>query len=128
MNTNQLETPKMPKNIKTWIHVVSLSPIPLLFLCALPNMIQDLGNDFDPVGGLFGIGVAIGYFAFLYYVAGGFDWQQERLSAIRGLLFFILSGFVAGLLLYAYWFIVRYFIAMVTKLPYSDIKGKLLTR
>jgi hypothetical protein len=39
-----------------------------------------------------------------------------------------LSGLIYGLIFYGYWYLVRLVVAKTSKLPFSDVKGKLLTR
>ena len=137
MDANQLQAPEVPAKVKTLIHAFSILLAPFIFIIFI---LSQLGlalsaGDYTASGMASGIVSAIifavligGYVTFLYYLAGGLDWHLEKLSTIRGLLFFVLSGLIYGLLFYGYWYLVRFVVAKTSKIPFSDIKGKLLTR
>jgi hypothetical protein len=127
MNENKMQYPEIPANTKTVIHTISILPFPAI-VCAVIlfgtgdyslSLIAAIAVNFL---------VFVALVAFFYYLAGGFDWKPEKLSIIRGLLFFVLSGLIYGLIFYGYWYLVRLVVAKTSNLPFSDVKGKLLTR
>jgi hypothetical protein len=84
MDTNKSQYPEIPANTKTVIHTVSILPLPvimgiLMFFGASGDGIAN--QMIATVTGFLMLAIAITFF---YYLAGGFDWNPEKLSTIRG--------------------------------------------
>jgi O-antigen ligase len=104
--------------IKTTIHIVSILVPLFLFLLS-----SNSGNNQQTPGSTILMTLIITFFTFL---AGGFDWRAEKVSLVRSLLFFIFSGLLFGLILIGLWFVIRWVIAQIFRLPFTNVKGKLL--
>lgn len=130
MSTASIQTSEVPQNTKNLVHSISILLLPALFLIGLAASYAASGefNFATFFGMVLGILLLAGYVAFLYYLVGGFDWRAEKISTIRSLLFFILSGIIYGLILYGFWYLVRWIVAKSSKLPMAALKGMLLTR
>jgi membrane protein YdbS with pleckstrin-like domain len=127
MNENELQYHEIPANTKTVIHAISILPFPVILFVAI--LFGEGGYSLTQIATIVVVFlICVVVVAFFYYLAGGFDWKPEKLSTIRGLLFFVLSGLIYGLIFYGYWYLVRFVVAKTSKLPFSDLKGKLLIR
>ena len=62
----------------------------------------------------------------LYLFAGGFEWELEEISRTRYLLFFFLSGFFWGIILYSFWYVIRRLEAKLFDIPFDIARGMLL--
>jgi len=122
--------PDIPARVKKLIHLFSLLLIPAIILIVI--LISTAATGHMDAATLFGevIGLILfaGYITLLYFISGGFDWHLEKLSFGNSLVFYLLTGLLYGLIMYGIWYLIRFFIAKATKIPFSNLKGKLLSR
>lgn len=122
MTINEVQQPEIPKYVKFIIHIISILLIPvILSLIALNE-----ANHVTSI--LIGIILYAIPFTVWYVIAGGFNWKPERLSTFNIILFLLVTGALWGLILYGYWYLVRWIVAEITKTPMSSLKGKMFTR
>ena len=127
MEPNKLQYSEIPTNTKTLIHAISILPLPLIFGIGM-SLAQKGSAGEKALVLLMVFLILVIAVVFFYYLAGGFDWKAEKLSTMRGLFFFLLSGVVYGLIFYGYWYLVRLIVAKTNKVPLADLRGKLLTK
>jgi DNA-directed RNA polymerase subunit M/transcription elongation factor TFIIS len=108
----------LSQKAKLTIHLVSIFS-PAIFLALLFS----IGNPKSyPLAFLFS---AI-YTAFLYFLAGGFDWKEEDLPIIRIVFIWILGDLILALLCYGIWYSTRWAVAKIYHIPMPFMMGRLL--
>ncbi len=109
----------LSQKAKLTIHLVSIFA-PAIFLALLFS----IGNlKAYPIAFLLG---AL-YNAFLYFLAGGFDWRETDLPIIRIVLIWILGEFILALLCYGIWYLTRWAAAKIYHISMRPMLGRLLT-
>jgi len=124
MNTNQLQSPEIPTNLKALIHSISILLLPIILVIVIPF---NLGKVDASVLIRMMITMLIldGYIAFLYYLAGGFEWKKEKLPTMRIILFWVLGDFIIALFLFGFWLLIRLIMTKVSDIPMSSVMGRL---
>jgi hypothetical protein len=59
----------------------------------------------------------------LYFLVGGMEWKDEKLSDIRIVFFWLLSFLIGGLILYVLWYLIRVIMAKIYRIPVSPAMG-----
>ncbi len=113
---DDLSVVEIPQSFKWLTHTISIAFIALLFT------LVSLGEAEASVK-FMGFLIFAGYILILYAIAGGFDWQLEKISTGRGLIFLILSGLIYGIFLYGLWIATRWIISKIYGIPYAQLKG-----
>ena len=122
MNANELQNPEVPESIKRIIHAFSILLFPVFF------SIKVLIEGDSAISVFFYLLLCSIPFTLAYYIAGGFNWKRERLSTFNIILYLFLTFFFWGLVLYAYWYLVRFIVSKLSNTPLSALKGKMFTR
>lgn len=130
-NTDSIERNEiLPIKGKTIIFFASiLLPVFLIyligFLIAILNK-EPLQINIPALIEVFFVGCF--YTTLLYCVAGGFTWENKKLSTFRIVLFFIFGDLLISLLFYGIWYLVRVIYAKLYNYPISIVMGGLLLR
>jgi hypothetical protein len=118
------------KKIKITTHLLSIFTLPILsiILVLILSFSAQSGSQAPVLPSPFWIvilGIAA-YMAFLYFLAGGFDWKTKKLQTIRIVFFWILGDFLLALFFYGFWSLIRWIIAKINGIPMQVMRGRML--
>lgn len=115
--------PLLPKSFK-WITAIASIVIPafLIFLVFYSFIFKDFEVPFAPLIGF------IGYVALIYGLAGGFVWEKKKWSKTTYIVLFFLTVIVYAIPLFALWYLIRFLLSVVYRIPWDSVKGTLLSQ
>jgi len=116
-----------PRKFIIIVHLLSVFLPPLIFTTTI---VLSVGN-LSPAQLFTDLWVTllVAAWFFLYYLlAGGMEWKTQKLPLWRMILFWLLTDFVLGLILYGIWYLIRYLMAKSLKIPMTIARGHLLRR
>ena len=116
----------LSNDFKIIIHILSISIPAVIFVAILAYSSSSPNSSFSLATGMTSFLYFAVYTAFVYFIAGGFDWRPKKLQTVRIVLFWILGDLIGSAVFYGLWFLIRMVVASAYKIPMITAMGRLL--